>query len=136
MAIVRAANEAPLDNPPIRPAMPTEMTTDGDMAQLLKCKVYALNDYRKDLIRRDTRGENVATAYADAVNEVNECLAKLQALANRTLAVTSFPTAADRQTLSAAMESMETAIAGAANLATLAGLGDTVIRAVPGRGVA
>src|SRR5260370_36982381 len=103
----------PLNNSSVEPQMPTSAATNDDVAQILFCKVFHLNNYRKDLIRRDAAGENVTTPYADATAEVQSCLAKLEALANRTLAVIAFPPPAEIHRLTPAMPEMKTAIPNA-----------------------
>ena|SRR5712691_7483450 len=135
MPNIDPTGHAPLDDPPVEPAMPTSVSTDGDMAQLLFCKLFHLNSYRKELIRLDASGVNVTTPYADATNEADECLAKLQALANRTLAVTFFPQLGEIQSLTTAMRQMESAITNSAILTSLVGFADTVINTIPAKGI-
>lgn len=122
--------QAPMDHPVIEPTMPTPpIATDGDMSQVLYCKLFHLNNYRKELLLRDADGQNVTDAYAEATNEANECLAKIQTISGA-LAVLTFPTADDIQKLTAAMNRLETAVANAANLTLLINVAHMVITTI------
>jgi hypothetical protein len=122
-----------LDYPSIEPSMPRRAQDESDVSQILFCKLYHLNNYRKDLIKRDASGQNVTTYYADATDEADECLAKIQAIANAGLSMTTFPSLADIQTLTTAMSSMEKALANSAVLATLVSFATTVIQTIPAK---
>lgn len=135
MPTIDTTRDPPLNNSSVEPQMPTSAATNDDVAQILFCKVFHLNNYRKDLIRRDAAGENVTTPYADATAEVQSCLAKLEALANRTLAVIAFPAPAEIQRLTSAMREMESAITNSAVVTSLVRSGDTVINTIAARGI-
>ena len=72
--------------------------------------------------------------YGDATDEADECLAKIQAIANQQ-AVTTFPKTHDIQKLTTAMSQMEKAIADSAVLASLVVFVDTVLKTIQAKGV-
>jgi len=128
-------DHAPLDYPPTEPPMPSHAELHSDVVFVLLCKLYHLNNYRKDLIKRDASAEDVTEPYGDATNEADICLAKMHAIANLTLTVTNFPTDSEIQQLSQAMTQMETAIANSANLTTLMNFADSVIQTIPAHNI-
>lgn len=135
IAHLDVTGHAPLDYPSIEPTMPTTINNAADIAQALYCKLYHINKYRRELIRRDGDGQNVTNAYADATNEADECLAKLEAIANATAGVAPYPSAADIQRLRAAMSQLEAAITSSAALTLLIGVAHLVITTIPAHNV-
>src|SRR5260221_10447038 len=128
VAHLDVTGHAPTDYPSVEPTMPIEAQNNADVCQLLFCKLYHLNSYRKELIRRDATGQEVTTSYADATDETDECLAKTQAIVNQQIAVITFPQPPEIQALTTAMAKMETAIANSARLVSLVSFADTVIK--------
>lgn len=135
VAHLDVTGQSPLDYPSLEPDMPSQVQSDADVSQILFCKLHHINSYRKDLLRRNASGQNVTTYYADATNEADECLAKIQAIANGDLSITKFPSTGEIQTLTTAMKGLEKAIAVSDIFTTIVGLAEAVISTIPAKNV-